>query len=86
MVHVRLGVYRFQPGSIDTVIERGQAELLPLFREQPGFVAYEVVRSGADTGVSISHWMSSADAKRANATAQTWLRDNFAPLLVSADQ
>jgi hypothetical protein len=85
MVYVRLGVYRFQPGSIETVINRGEAELLPLFREQPGFVAYEVVRTGVDTGVSINHWLTRADAEQAHATAQTWLRDNFVPLVISAD-
>ena len=51
---LRLALYRFQPGTVDKVIRRGQQELLPMFRQQDGFVAYEVVRTREDTGFAIN--------------------------------
>jgi hypothetical protein len=64
MAFVRLGVYEFQPGTIGTVIYRDERELLPFFQQQPGFVSYEVVCTGDDTGVSSNHWTIAEQAEQ----------------------
>ena len=84
MPFVRLAVYQFRPGSTDAVIQRGKLELLAFFKQQPGFIAYEVVRTGADTGFSINHWTTAEAAGNAQAKAQAWMQEHFAPVLVSA--
>lgn len=85
MTYIRLALYRFQPGTVDEVIRRGEKELLPMFREQDGFVAYEVVRTGQDTGFAINTWSAREQAEAASARAQGWMREHFAPVLVSAE-
>ena len=85
MAHVRIAVYTFKPGTIDEVIRRAEADVLPLFRRQPGFVAYEVVKTGDDRGVSISTWESAGQAQAAVEMAAGWVKENLADSVVSVE-
>jgi heme-degrading monooxygenase HmoA len=85
MAHVRIAVYTCNPGTLDEVVRRAEADVLPLFRSQPGFIAYEVVKTGDDRGVSISTWKSAEQAQAAVATAAGWVKENLADALVSVE-
>ncbi len=85
MAHVRVAVYKFKPGTMDEVIRRAQSGMLPTFRQQPGFVAYEVIQTGDDEGVSISTWESAEQAQAAIQTAAGWVQENLAEFVVSVD-
>jgi len=85
MAHVRIAIYKFKPGMVDEVIRRAQSGMLPLFRQQPGFVAYDVARTGDDEGVSISTWDSAEQAQVAIQTAAGWVKENLADMVVSVE-
>jgi hypothetical protein len=84
MQHVRVALYTITPGSADEVIRRGESGMVPIFRAQPGFVAYGLVKTGEETLVSISVWESEQQAIAANQIAGTWVRENVGNMLVSA--
>ena len=77
MHHVRVGVYQFKPGTTDTVLRKAEVELLPMHRQRPGFIGYEVVRTGGDTAVSISTWESQAQAEDAATRSVDWVKANI---------
>ena len=83
MDHVRIGIYRLL-GDADEVFRSGREGLPPLFRQQPGFIAYELVGTG-DAVVSISHWQSREQAEAAASAAAEWVRDNIASLVALTD-
>jgi heme-degrading monooxygenase HmoA len=83
MQHTRVAVYKFKPGSADEVIAKAEAGLLPIYRAQPGFVAYGVVKTGDDSGISISVWQTGDQAQAAVQTAGTWVAANIAALVES---
>jgi quinol monooxygenase YgiN len=83
MQHVRVAVYKFKQGTVDEVVRRAEAGLLPTFRNQPGFVAYGVVKTGNDEGVSLSVWETQQQAEKAVQVAATWVKDNIADMVES---
>ena len=83
MTHARIGIYRLR-GSAEEVFRSGREGLLPRFRQQPGFVDYELVGTGNGV-VSISHWESREQAGAAVDAAATWVRDHLASLVTLTD-
>lgn len=83
MQHVRVAVYKTKRGTVDEVARKAEAGLLPIFRKQPGFVAYGLVKSGEDEGVSLSVWETHEQADKAVQTAATWVKDNIADMIES---
>ena len=85
MPHVRIAVDRIRPGSVEMVVRKVREGLLPLLRQQPGFVAYDVVATGDDEAVFISTWESRQAAEGSIGLAATWVRENLAELIVSVE-
>jgi Antibiotic biosynthesis monooxygenase len=83
MQHARIGVYQVKPGTADEIARRAQAEMLPIFRSQPGFVAYGGVTTGVDTVISLSIWQTQEQAEAAVRGAASWIKDNIAEMIVS---
>ncbi|HEU4792923.1 MAG TPA: hypothetical protein VFS96_04630 [Nitrolancea sp.] len=84
MNHKRIAVYKLQT-SADTVVQRAEAGILPIFRQQPGFVAYEIIETGTDSLISISTWQSNEQADEATKIAAAWTQDNLGFALVLTD-
>ena len=61
-MHARVVMYTFKPGTIDDVTKKAEAGMLPMFRKHAGFRSYQVIKTGRDTGISLSLWTSEADA------------------------
>ena len=85
MAYVRVAVYRIKAGTADEIVRQAQADVLPIFRQQPGFIAYEGVVTGDDEVVSISTWESAEQAQAAVQTAAGWVREHLADMIVSVD-
>ncbi len=83
MQHARVAIYRFKPGTVDEVIRKAEAGLLPFFRNQPGFVAYGAVKTGEDSGISLSFWQTEEQAEAAVQVAASWVKDNVAEMTES---
>ena len=86
MQYARIAVYRVKPGStltVDEAIRRSQTGMLPIFRNQPGFASYGLVKTGEDSVVSISFWQSRQQAEAAVQVAASWAKDNVAEMAES---
>src|SRR5215472_2965991 len=86
MQHVRVAVYKFKPGTVDEVARRAETGMLPTFRSQSGFVAYGIVKTGADEAVSLSVWETQQQAEKAVQVASTWVKDNIADMMTGPVQ
>jgi len=83
MPYARIAIYQFKPGTIDEVIRKAKQGMLPIFRQQPGFRRYATVKTGDDSGVSISTWDSKPEADAAVQKAADWIKQNFVADVVS---
>jgi hypothetical protein len=52
---------------------------------QPGFVAYEVVKTGEDSAIFINTWETQEQAEAAVQSAAQWVRDNVAARILSVE-
>jgi heme-degrading monooxygenase HmoA len=84
-MHARLAMYKFKPGSSESVFQKAEAGLGPILRKLPGFVSYEVFRTGPDSGVSVSNWQTQAQAQDAVKAATEWVKANIAGEVASAE-
>ena len=75
MPYCRCVIYSF-PGDAEGIIAKARTGILPIFRRQPGFVAYGVMIRG-DQLISISAWNSERDAKAADEVAKDWVSKNL---------
>jgi len=83
MQYARIGVYKAKPGSAltaDEAIRRSQNGMLPIFRNQPGFAGYGIVKTGQDSVISISFWQSRQQAEAAVQLAASWAKNNVAEM------
>jgi len=81
MQHVRVGVYELKTGTYDQVLAKVEKELLPQHRQKPGFIAYDVVRTGPDKAISISTWDTAAQAEDAATRSVDFVKTNLANAL-----
>jgi hypothetical protein len=84
MAYARVGLYRFKPGSLDPLLEKGRVELPALMRRQPGLRRYGVMRPGSDDIISLSAFATAEQAGAASQALLVWVRENFGDNLVSA--
>jgi heme-degrading monooxygenase HmoA len=85
MAHVRVALYRFTPGSLDEIKQKVAAEMVPTLSGESGFQSYEVVQTGDDEAVSLSHWDSAADAERASETIREWVQSALAGMVETSE-
>ena len=82
MAYGRCVIYSFS-GDADEITEKARNGMLPIFKQQPGFIAYGVM-VGDDRIVSTSAWASEADARAADEAAKKWVSDNIDVEVVSS--
>jgi len=75
-------VYSFR-GDKDEMIEKARVGILPIFKQQSGFIAYGVIPVG-DKLVSMSAWNSESDAKAADEAARDWVSKNLDITIVNS--
>ena len=85
MAYMRIAAYHLRQGNaVDEVLRRVETGLLPIFQQQPGFVAYEIVTI-ADGLLSISTWQSKEQADAATQSASAWVREHLTPFVNLAE-
>ncbi len=80
MPYGRCVIYTY-PGDVQDLVERAREGILPIFKQQPGFLAYGVMVQG-DQVISMSAWNSENDAKGADEAAKDWVSKNAADMTV----
>ena len=60
-------VFKLQPGKADMEVERCRSEysFVNLLSQQPGFIAYEIVKLSEDSTVVLQTWQSKGHLMRA---------------------
>lgn len=81
MRSARIGVYRLKPGVVDETIRRAEHGMLPQYRQLPGFVSYELIKTGPDSVISVSVWETHEEAEGAVAKTADWVRENLAGMV-----
>jgi hypothetical protein len=82
MAHVRLAIDIFRPGTADEALRRTREELIPLLREQPGFIAYDIVRTGPDEALFIHTCQTKEEAEAALQRVVAWAQANISDMIV----
>jgi hypothetical protein len=75
MPYGRCAIYSFE-GDDREVIEKSRVGILPIFKQQPGFIAYGVMVQDGQI-VSMSAWNSESDAQAADEAARQWVSENL---------
>ncbi len=70
--------YRVTTGTVDDITDVAKGGMLPLFKEQPGFISYGVADCGDGSILSISHWETHGEAETAAGLASDWVAANIA--------
>src|SRR5688500_10890655 len=76
MQTARIAAYDITSGSFDEIANRAERDLLAVFKAQPGFRAYGLVRVKPATLISVSLWSTEDAAYDAVDTAAAWVQDN----------
>ena len=84
MHHVQRSIYHVT-GDTDEVRRRAHADLLPSFRGQAGFLAYDLIEAG-ERVTSTSTWQSREQAEEAGRQSAGWVRENFSALAVQLEE
>jgi heme-degrading monooxygenase HmoA len=84
MHHVRVAFYQLKPANTaDEMVSRVQSGFLPIFRNEPGFIGYGLVRTSEHSVVSLSFWQSHEEAEAAVQFAASWVKDNISEMIES---
>ena len=82
MPYGRCAIYSFE-GDDQEVIEKSKAGILPIFKQQPGFIGYGVMVQNGQI-ISMSAWNTESDAKAADEAAKKWVSENLNAKVVSS--
>jgi heme-degrading monooxygenase HmoA len=77
MQQVRVAVYTLKSGTADEVIRRAEADLALRFRNEVGFVAYGLVKTGDNAVISLSIWDLVEQATAAVQLAEVWEQESL---------
>jgi hypothetical protein len=82
MPYGRCAIYSFE-GDYQEVIEKSRAGILPIMKQQPGFIAYGVMVQDGQI-VSMSAWNSEDQARAADEAAKNWVSENLDAKVVNS--
>ena len=82
MAFGRCAIYSFT-GDEQEIVEKARVGILPILKEQPGFIAYGVIVQDG-TIFSVSAWDSENDAEAADGAARGWVAENIDAQVVTS--
>ena len=85
MTYARIGMYTVKPGTLDAILNKAEAEIVPMTRQQPGFRRYFTIRTGEDSLFSLTVWEDKEQAEQAAERLSSWVRAEMGPSLVKVE-
>lgn len=79
----RVAVYQIKPGTADDIVQKAQDDLMPILKQLPGYIAYQVQKQSEEKVISISAWQSKDYAEAANNRIRSWVEQNIADAVLS---
>jgi hypothetical protein len=83
MAYVSVNMFTVRDGTMEEFVALQRDVFLPLLRRQPGFVAFEVVRTGEATGVATLWWDSAEAREAATPVLTAWVEEHLTPYFVA---
>ncbi len=72
---------RYRSNSSEEVLRRVKEGFVAIISKAPGFVAYYSLNAGKGALLSVSIFMTKAQAEESNRLAAEWVKKNVAPLM-----
>ena len=83
--HVRIATYDLTSGTAEEAADLARSGMLPIFKDQPGFVRYGVLKLDDGRIGSVSIWETHAEAEAAVAAAADFVKKNMADRIKLVD-
>lgn len=83
MLYTRIATITVQPGKVSEYLHICEQELLPRYRDLPGFVGYTVAKTGDAALTAFSLWQTRAQAEHSIATSDQWMKAEISKLIIS---
>ena len=77
-MYLSIRTYRVGRGSIDELMHRVDRDMAESFAHEPGFLSYEVARTGERTVASVTAFTTREQAERSNELAADWVAEELA--------
>jgi hypothetical protein len=75
MQFTTVDLVKAKPGQMDETLRKAEAELLPLYRQSPGFVAYTIAKTDEVSATALSIWQTREQAEHARKVREDWERE-----------
>ena len=76
-------IVKVKPGHMDETLRKAEAELLPLYRQAPGFVAYTIANTDEVSATALSIWQTREQAEHARKIREDWVKEETAASIES---
>src|SRR3954454_1421245 len=76
-MHLHVRTYRVGTGSINDLMHRVDRDLAEAMAQEPGFIAYQAVRTGERTVASITIFRDAEQAEASNELAAEWVTEDL---------
>lgn len=76
-MHLNVRTYRVGTGSIDELMHRVDRDFAEAMAQEPGFIAYQAIRTGERTVASITVFRDAEQAKASNELAAQWITEDL---------
>ena len=76
-------IVKVKPGQMDETLRKAEAELLPLYRQSPGFVAYTIAKTDEVSATALSIWQTREQAEHAHKVREDWMKEGAATSIAS---
>jgi hypothetical protein len=74
MQFTSVDIVKVHPGHMDETLRKAETELLPLYRQSPGFVAYTIAKTDEVSATALSIWQTRQQAEHARQIREDWER------------
>ena len=85
MAYASINIFAVREGQMDAFVALQREAFLPLLRQQSGFLALEIVQTGADTGVATLWWASEETRRAATPTLSAWVEEHLEPFFTALE-
>jgi quinol monooxygenase YgiN len=81
MQYTHVATLTTKSGQLRDLLRKIEAELLPAYRGEPGFVAYTIAKTGESSAVAFGIWQTRQQAEQSIKTSDQWMKDGIGKLL-----
>ena len=71
---IYIEIMKVKPGTMAETLRKTESELLPLYRQAPGFVAYTIARTDEVSATALSIWQTQEQAEHGRKVREAWIR------------